>query len=59
VLGTAVFVGMLGVTFFGLFLTPAFYVILRRISGKQLGHRQELVEISANQHSLEVATKTM
>ena len=30
VLGTAVFSGMLGVTFFGLFLTPAFYVILRR-----------------------------
>ncbi len=32
VLGTAVFFGMLGVTFFGLFLTPAFYVILRGIS---------------------------
>jgi multidrug efflux pump len=30
VLGTTVFSGMLGVTFFGLFLTPAFYVILRR-----------------------------
>jgi multidrug efflux pump len=28
-LGTAVFAGMLGVTFFGLFLTPIFYVILR------------------------------
>ena len=32
VLGTAVFFGMLGVTIFGLFLTPAFYVILRGIS---------------------------
>jgi multidrug efflux pump subunit AcrB len=30
VLGTAVFSGMVGVTSFGLFLTPAFYVILRR-----------------------------
>src|SRR5262249_8985165 len=30
VLGTTVFSGMLGVTFFGLFLTPVFYVILRR-----------------------------
>jgi HAE1 family hydrophobic/amphiphilic exporter-1 len=29
-LGTAVFSGMLGVTFFGLFLTPVFYVVLRR-----------------------------
>ncbi len=28
-LGTAVFFGMLGVTFFGLFLTPVFYVSLR------------------------------
>ncbi|WP_165068028.1 efflux RND transporter permease subunit [Paludisphaera rhizosphaerae] len=34
VLGTAVFSGMLGVTFFGLFLTPAFYVILRGISNR-------------------------
>ena len=28
-LGTAVFAGMLGVTFFGIFLTPVFYVIVR------------------------------
>jgi hydrophobe/amphiphile efflux-1 (HAE1) family protein len=32
VLGTAVFTGMLGVTLFGLFLTPVFYVILRRFA---------------------------
>ena len=31
-LGTAVFAGMLGVTVFGLFLTPVFYVVLRRFS---------------------------
>ena len=30
VLGTAVFSGMLGVTIFGLFLTPVFYVLLAR-----------------------------
>jgi HAE1 family hydrophobic/amphiphilic exporter-1 len=30
-LGTAVFAGMLGVTLFGLFLTPVFYVALRRL----------------------------
>jgi multidrug efflux pump len=28
-MGVAVFAGMLGVTFFGLFLTPVFYVALR------------------------------
>ncbi len=35
-LGTAVFSGMLGVTLFGLFLTPVFYVVLRGLvrSGK-------------------------
>ena len=32
-LGTAVFFGMLGVTFFGLFLTPVFYVTLRLLAG--------------------------
>ena len=32
-LGTAVFAGMLGVTIFGLFLTPAFYVVLRGLTG--------------------------
>jgi len=31
-LGTAVFFGMLGVTLFGLMLTPVFYVILRKLS---------------------------
>jgi Cu/Ag efflux pump CusA len=29
-LGTVVFSGMLGVTFFGLLLTPVFYVLIRR-----------------------------
>ncbi|WP_434049841.1 efflux RND transporter permease subunit [Marinobacter salarius] len=32
-LGTAVFAGMIGVTLFGLFLTPVFYVALRKLSG--------------------------
>lgn len=35
VLGTAVFSGMLGVTLFGLFLTPVFYVVLRRFAKTQ------------------------
>jgi multidrug efflux pump len=29
-MGTAVFAGMIGVTVFGLFLTPVFYVVLMR-----------------------------
>ena len=33
--GTAVFSGMLGVSFFGLFLTPVFYVALRRLSRRR------------------------
>jgi HAE1 family hydrophobic/amphiphilic exporter-1 len=32
-LGTAVFSGMIGVTFFGLFLTPVFYVTIRKTLG--------------------------
>jgi len=32
-LGTVVFYGMIGVTFFGLFLTPVFYRVIRRATG--------------------------
>ena len=32
-LGVALFFGMLGVTLFGLFLTPVFYVALRKLAG--------------------------
>ena len=32
VLGTAVFSGMIGVTVFGLLLTPVFYVVVRRFT---------------------------
>ncbi len=41
-LGTAVFFGMLGVTIFGLFLTPAFYVICQKFA-KRLPN-EELIE---------------
>ena len=34
-LGTAVFSGMLGVTFFGLFLTPVFYVVIRKFTARK------------------------
>ncbi len=36
-MGIAVFSGMLGVTFFGIFLTPVFYVILRTMEKKFKG----------------------
>ncbi|HNG58711.1 MAG TPA: efflux RND transporter permease subunit, partial [Cellvibrionaceae bacterium] len=35
VMGIAVFAGMLGVTFFGLFFTPIFYVLARKLEGKK------------------------
>jgi len=34
-LGVTVFAGMLGVTFFGLLLTPVFYVLMRRLSARR------------------------
>ena len=34
-MGVAVFSGMIGVAAFGLFLTPVFYVILRRLTGNR------------------------
>jgi multidrug efflux pump len=42
-LGTAVFSGMLGVTFFGLLLTPVFYYVIERIAhgGAAAGAKQE------------------
>jgi hypothetical protein len=34
-MGVAVFAGMIGVTLFGIFLTPVFYVLLRQVSGNR------------------------
>jgi multidrug efflux pump len=39
-MGVAVFAGMLGVTFFGLFLTPVFYVLLRTLA-KRIDERKQ------------------
>ncbi|MBI1276152.1 multidrug efflux RND transporter permease subunit [bacterium] len=38
-MGTAVFFGMLGVTFFGLVLTPVFYVVIRNLADR-FNHRR-------------------
>jgi multidrug efflux pump len=37
-MGIAVFFGMLGVTFFGLFLTPVFYVLIRALEKRVTGN---------------------
>jgi len=42
-MGVAVFFGMLGVTFFGLFLTPVFYVALRAIEKQLIRNRLQAV----------------
>ena len=34
-MGVAVFAGMIGVTFFGIFMTPVFYVLIRRMTGNK------------------------
>jgi multidrug efflux pump len=36
-LGTAVFAGMVGVTAFGIFLTPVFFYVVRRMTGSGNG----------------------
>jgi len=43
-IGTAVFWGMLGVTFFGLLLTPVFYLVIRQV----LEHKKERASIQAS-----------
>ena len=40
-LGTAVFAGMIGVTMFGIFLTPVFFYLVRRFSGPAKPARPE------------------
>ena len=44
-LGTAVFSGMLGVTFFGLIFTPVFYVVMRGLAAKLPGAPKKEAEI--------------
>ena len=41
-MGVAVFFGMLGVTFFGLFLTPVFYVLLRSLEKRLMDAKPTL-----------------
>jgi multidrug efflux pump len=43
-MGVAVFAGMIGVTIFGIFLTPVFYVLLRRVTGNRPLKQHEMAE---------------
>jgi multidrug efflux pump len=48
-LGTAVFAGMLGVTVFGIFLTPVFYVVIRWFAKKQnVGHEPPATVVTSH-----------
>jgi multidrug efflux pump len=54
-LGTAVFAGMIGVTLFGIFLTPVFYVVIRWFSERRGGTAPDT---AAPQPPAEVSTPT-
>jgi multidrug efflux pump len=53
-MGVAVFFGMLGVTFFGLFLTPVFYLLLRGLSGMRplKQHAEKQPTLAPEMHSV-------
>ena len=45
-LGITVFIGMIGVTFFGLFFTPVFYILTRKLGLVKLGKGTENLQLS-------------
>ena len=49
-LGTAVFSGMLGVTLFGIFLTPVFYYVIQWFSDRRMSHREGADAAQSNDH---------
>ncbi|HTH95666.1 MAG TPA: efflux RND transporter permease subunit, partial [Rhodocyclaceae bacterium] len=52
-MGIAVFFGMIGVTSFGLFLTPVFYVLLRKLDSKRKLHsaaHHDAPLVGSNEH---------
>jgi multidrug efflux pump len=56
-MGVAVFAGMLGVTFFGLFLTPVFYVLLRTLAARFGKPSHRLAHVEPHAPELEGAMK--
>ena len=47
-MGVAVFSGMLGVTFFGLLLTPVFYLVVRRLRRREAQPPQPQVALAVH-----------
>ncbi|MFL6719526.1 MAG: efflux RND transporter permease subunit, partial [Burkholderiaceae bacterium] len=56
-MGVAVFAGMLGVTFFGLFLTPVFYVLLRTVALRMARPDADAVPLASPNPELEGTIK--
>ena len=54
-LGTAVFAGMLGVTLFGIFLTPVFYYVIQWFNDLRTKDRASLTAPALDDHALSVA----
>jgi multidrug efflux pump len=50
VMGVTVFFGMLGVTFFGLFFTPVFYVVIRRMVENRKA-RRAVAQLEESSHA--------
>jgi multidrug efflux pump len=50
-LGTAVFFGMLGVTFFGLLLTPVFYLVIRTATERMNSRRKKPAIVHTGEHA--------
>ena len=51
VMGVTVVPGMLGVTFFGLFFTPVFYVVLRKMVVRQQERRAARLAAEGGGHA--------
>ncbi len=51
-MGVAVFSGMIGVTIFGIFMTPVFYVLVRKLSGNRplIQHKEEPANTDYKMH---------
>jgi Cu/Ag efflux pump CusA len=51
-LGTAVFAGMIGVTFFGILLTPVFFSVIMKIFASMPKKKQSAIEHRARKGDL-------
>jgi multidrug efflux pump subunit AcrB len=49
-LGIAVFSGMLGVTLFGIFLTPVFFYVIQTLADWRTGRRESVVAEVVDEH---------